>query len=117
MPGRQAEVIAPKRQVYIPMSAVLRHAARKGWCAMPLLQHPRVKPPKTKWSTPERLARLLPHCSPKLRRLVVFLTYTGARISEALRVDWEADVQDLGTHSIGAAQGKTQSGRGRCDFP
>ena len=80
------------RQIYIPMSAVLRHAARKGWCAMPLLQHPRVKPPKTKWSTPERLDKLLPHCSPKLRRLVIFLTYTGARISEALRVDWEADV-------------------------
>jgi integrase len=81
-----------KRQVYIPMSAVLHHAARKGWCTPPIFQHPRVKQPPTRWSTPERLARLLPHCSPKLRRLVVFLTYTGARISEALRVDWEADV-------------------------
>jgi integrase len=81
-----------KRQVYIPMSAVLHHAARKGWCGVPLLQHPRVKPPKTKWSTPERLDKLLPHCSPKLRRLVVFLTYTGARISEALRIDWDEDV-------------------------
>ena len=81
-----------KRQVYIPMSAVLRHAARKGWVAPPLLQHPRVKQPATRWSTPERLDKLLPHCTPKLRRLVIFLTYTGARISEALRVQWEGDV-------------------------
>lgn len=81
-----------KRQVYVPVSAVLRHAARKGWCAVPSFRHPKVKQPVTKWSTPERLTRLLPHCTPKLRRLVIFLTYTGARISEALRVMWEADV-------------------------
>ena len=87
-----AKAATRKRQVYIPMSAVLRHAARKGWCATPMLQHPRVKQPVTRWSTPERLDKLLPHCTPKLRRLVVFLTYTGARVSEALRVDWEADV-------------------------
>jgi integrase len=88
----KAQAATRKRQVYIPMSAVLHHAARKGWCAPPILQHPRVKQPQTKWSTPERLDKLLPHCFPKLRRLVVFLVYTGARISEALRVDWKADV-------------------------
>jgi integrase len=87
-----AQAATRKRQVYVPVSAVLRHAARKGWCTMPSFRHPRVKQPVTKWSTPERLGRLLPHCTPKLRRLVVFLTYTGARISEALRIDWDADV-------------------------
>jgi len=81
-----------KRQVYVPVSAVLRHAARKGWCTLPSFRHPRVKRSVTKWSTPERLGTLLPHCTPRLRRLVLFLTYTGARISEALRVNWEADV-------------------------
>ena len=87
-----AQAATRKRQVYVPMSAVLRHASRKDWCTMLTLRHPRVKSPVTKWSTPERLGQLLPHCTPKLRRLVVFLTYTGARISEALRIDWEADV-------------------------
>jgi integrase len=87
-----AQAATRKRQVYVPVSAVLRHAARKGWCAMPSFRHPKVKQPVTKWSTPERLGKLLDHCSPKLRRLVVFLTYTGARISEALRVRWETDV-------------------------
>lgn len=87
-----AQAATRKRQVYVPVSAVLRHAARKGWCPLPSFKHPRVKRSVTKWSTPERLGQLLPHCPPKLRRLVVFLTYTGARISEALRLDWEADV-------------------------
>jgi integrase len=99
-----------KRQVYIPMSAVLHHAARKGWCAVPLLRHPRVPKTKTNWSTPERLQKLLPHCSPKLRRLVLFLTYTGARISEALRIDWEADVA-LGRRS--AILRRTKNGKPR----
>lgn len=88
----EAQAATRKRQVYVPVSAVLRHAARKGWCSLPSFRHPRVKQPETKWSTPERLAKLLPHCTPKLRRLVLFLTYTGARISEALRVTWEGDV-------------------------
>jgi integrase len=81
-----------KRQVYAPMSAVLHHAARKGWAPVPRIRSPKVAPPVTKWSTLERLETLLPHCSPKLRRLVLFLVYTGARISEVLRVEWERDV-------------------------
>ena len=94
-----AKVIYPKaspstrkRQIYAPMSAVLHHAARKGWAEVPRIRGPKVPPPVTKWSTLERLEVLLPHCSPKLQRLVLFLTYTGARISEVLRVEWERDV-------------------------
>ena len=81
-----------KRQLYIPLSAILHHAEQKGWIKAPRLRHPRVPLSQTKWSTPERLEKLLPHCSPKLRRLVIFLTYTGARISEVLRIDWQKDV-------------------------
>jgi len=88
----EAQAATRKRQVYVPVSAVLRHAARKGWCTLPSFRHPRVKRSVTKWSTPERVDQLLPHCTPRLRRLVVFLTYTGARISEALRINWENDV-------------------------
>lgn len=81
-----------KRHVYVPLCAVLRHAAKKGWRALPVIEHPKVKPPVTRWSTPERMGKLLPHCSPPLRRLVVLLAYTGARLSEALRIDWDRDV-------------------------
>lgn len=81
-----------KRHVYGPVTAILNHAARKGWIVAPKLKGPKVDEPKTRWSTPERLAKLLPHCAPPLRRLVVLLTYTGARLSEALRVNWDQDV-------------------------
>jgi integrase len=87
-----AKAATRKRQVYIPMSAVLRHAARKGWGAPPMLKHPKVKKSETRYSSVDRLNKLLPYCSAKLRRLVVFLPYTGARISECLRVDWERDI-------------------------
>lgn len=81
-----------KRHVHGPISAILNHAAGKGWVVAPKLKHPKVPEPVTRWSTPERLAKLLPHCAPPLRLLVVLLTYTGARLSEALRVDWDRDV-------------------------
>lgn len=81
-----------KRHVYGPLCAVLNHAARKGWVNPPRIQHPTIPVPSTKWSTPERLEKLLPHCGPDLRRLVMLLTYTGARLSEALGVDWDRDV-------------------------
>lgn len=81
-----------KRQVYVPMAAVLHHAERKTKVPVPKLHHPRVPKAETKWSTPDRFAKLLQHCSPKIRRLVIFLAYTGGRISELLRVDWERDV-------------------------
>jgi integrase len=81
-----------KRQVYAPMCAVLNHAAHRGWLAPPKIKHPKVPKPETKWSSAERLNRLLPHLRPPLRRLVIFLTYTGARLSEALAVDWDRDI-------------------------
>jgi integrase len=82
-----------KRQVYAPVAAVLHHCADNKWIRVPKIKHPKVKQPETRYSTIERMNKLLPHCSPKLRRLVVFLAYTGARISECLRIDWEQDMQ------------------------
>jgi integrase len=81
-----------KRQAYIPLCAVLNHAANRKWCAVPAIEHPSVKIPETKWSSPERLAKLLPHCAPKLRRFIMVSAYTGARLSEVLRLDWDRDV-------------------------
>ncbi len=53
-----------KRHVYGPITAILRHAGKKGWIIAPRLEHPKVPEPVTRWSTPERLVKLLPHCSP-----------------------------------------------------
>ncbi len=81
-----------RRHVYGPLCAVLNHAAGKGWCGRPVIKGPKVKPTAVKWATPDWFAKVLPHCGPRLRRLLVVLAYTGPRLSEALRLDWDADV-------------------------
>ncbi|QKC85760.1 site-specific integrase [Mesorhizobium sp. NZP2077] len=76
------------RQVYTPMAAILRHAARKGWCAVPTLARPKQPKGKLRWMTPAEADRLIDACAPHLRPLVVFMIYTGARAGEALWLDW-----------------------------
>lgn len=105
-----AKAATRRRQAYAPILAVLHHAARKKWCAAPLIELPKVKKPETRYSTVERLNKLLPHLSPKMRRLVLFLTYTGVRISEALRLDWERDV-DLSRRTATARRTKNSKPR------
>ncbi len=81
-----------RRQVYGPLCAILNHAASKGWCSKPMIKGPKVKPTAVKWATPDWLKAVLPHCAPKVRLLIMTLVYTGARLSEVLRLDWDADV-------------------------
>ncbi len=81
-----------KRHAYIPLCAILNHAAKRKWCAVPAIEHPKVAIPETKWSSPERLEKLLPHCKGQMRLFVLMLAYTGARLAEVLAVDWDRDV-------------------------
>ena len=76
------------RQVYTPMSAILRHAARKGWCKVPIFARPKQPPGVIRNITPNEADRLIDNCADHLRPLVVFLLYTGARAGEALWLDW-----------------------------
>ena len=80
------------RHCYGPLKAVLMHAAGRKWCGLPAFDCPEVDEVVTRFSSPERLEKLLPHCAPKLRRFVVMLAYTGGRLSEILSVDWDKDV-------------------------
>jgi len=76
------------RQFYTPTSAVLKHAAKRGWCLPLILERPDVSEPLIKWLTPDDANRLIDACSDHLRPLVIFMIYTGARIGEALWLDW-----------------------------
>jgi integrase len=93
---RAAQKLLPKasnstlnRQVYTPASAVLHHAARKGWCAVPILARPKQPKAVVRWIKPDEANRLIEACAPHLRPLVVFLLYSGARAGEALWLDWD----------------------------
>jgi integrase len=76
------------RQFHTPVSAVLNHAARRGWCAVPLLERPRATPGRVRCLESPEAERLIAACAPHLRPLVIFLLYTGARVGEALWLDW-----------------------------
>lgn len=85
------------RQFYAPAVAVLRRAAKRGWCAMPIVERPKVDDARIRWITPDEAERLIAACSPHLRPLVIFMLYTGARAGEALWLDWR-DVNLSGAH-------------------
>jgi integrase len=98
------------RQFYVPLSAILRHAALRGLCEHRVIERPSLPKGRVRWITPEEADRLIAACADHLRPLVIFLLYTGARLSEALYLPWKQvdfirrEVQFLKTKS-GDARG------------
>jgi integrase len=76
------------RQFFTPTSAVMKHAAKRGWCPMLLLERPKSPPKPPRWLTPEEADRLIEACGDHMRPLVTFMLYTGARAGEAICLDW-----------------------------
>jgi integrase len=76
------------RQFFTPCSAILRHAAKRGWCAPLILQRPKPSNERIRWLTTDEAEKLIACCSEHLEPLVIFMLYTGARIGEALWLDW-----------------------------
>lgn len=78
------------RQAIAPISAVMKHAHKRKLCDY--LKIERMKEPdgRIRWLTPDEADRLMASCSPHLRPLVTFMFYTGARVAEALYLDWQA---------------------------
>jgi len=76
------------RQVYTPASAVLKFAAKRGLCDFRQIERPRQPKGRIRWLTPTEADRLIEACSTHLRPLVIFLFYTGCRLSEGLYLDW-----------------------------
>jgi len=97
------------RQVYTPVSAVLHHAAKRGWCAVPVIERPVQPHGRIRWITSEEADRLIGACSAHLRPLVIFLLYTGARAGEALWLDW----QNVDLTRAHATFPKTKNGEAR----
>ncbi|MCL2430174.1 MAG: site-specific integrase [Alphaproteobacteria bacterium] len=97
------------RQFYTPVSAVMTHAARRGWCPRLLLDRPASSKERVRWLTPEEAERLIEACSDHMGPLVIFLLYTGARVGEALWLDWH----DLDLKRGHVSFPKTKNGEAR----
>jgi integrase len=93
------------RQVYAPVSAVLKSAG-----SALRLRRPKPPPGVTRWLTHDEAARLLAACSPHLRPLVRFLLFTGARAAEALWLDWRC--VDLARAHVSFSKTKNGTARG-----
>lgn len=91
----EAKASTLNRQVYGRMIAVLRAAKRANLpgSSTPMIEMRREEKPIIKPATDDYLDKLLPHCRPNLRSLLVFMTYTGLRTGPALRVVKD-DIQD-----------------------
>jgi len=79
-------------------------------CEFSRLERPPQPRGRTRWLEPEEVERLIAACAPHLKPFVIFLLATGARLSEALRLDWKnvdlarGEVQFLATKN-GDARG------------
>jgi integrase len=84
------------RQIHTPVSAILTAGG------FPLrLKRPKMPKGKVNWIRPDEAERWLKECPRKLRRLSVFLLYTGCRIGEALslqgdHIDYRGNLAYLG---------------------
>lgn len=88
-----------KRGVVVPLRAVLVYAHRRGWCDMPYFPALREPAGRTRYLLPGEALRLLAAAAPHLQVLIEFLLGTGARMAEALELDWR-DVDLLGQRVI-----------------
>jgi integrase len=99
------------REVVTPLRAILRHAAERGWCDEPHIRAPKSPPGRTRYLLPDEAERLIAAAAPHLQPLLIFLLGTGARMAEAIYLDWR-DVDLVGGRAIFWAD-QTKAGKRR----
>jgi integrase len=77
-------------EILMPLCTVLHHAQRLGWVTVPHFEKPRPQPGRTLFLLPDEAERLIAAAAAHLRPLLLFLLGTGARMSEALELTWDA---------------------------
>jgi len=105
----EAKASTLNRQVYGPMVAILRAAAkaRLPGAQAPMIDRRQEARPLVAPADDKHIEALLPHLPPGLVALILLMTYTGLRTGEALRVRPE-DVRDGYVHV-----GRTKNGEPR----
>jgi integrase len=97
------------REVIVPLRALMLHAHKRGWCHPPQFSIPRQPQGRTRYLLPLEAERLILAAAPHLKPLLTFLICTGARMSEALELEWR-DVDMIGARAI---FWKTKNGKRR----
>lgn len=87
------------REVIMPLRAILNHAHKLDWCEVPHFTVPRTPQGRTLYLLPGEVDSLIAAAARHLQPLLAFLVGTGARMSEALELDWQ-DVDLVGARAI-----------------
>lgn len=106
---RNASPATYTREIVVPLRALLLHAHKRGWCDAPNLPSPRQPLGRTRYLLPLEAERLILAAALHLKPLITFLICTGARMSEALELEWR-DVDLIGARAI---FWRTKNGRRR----
>lgn len=111
--GNEAKGSTKIRAVLTPLRAVLEWAAIRGWCDKPAFERPKVEQVRMQFLRPEEATALVNEAAPHIRPLLVFLIATGARMSEALELDW----QDVDLDGARAVVWQKQGNERHIDLP
>jgi integrase len=76
------------RAVISPTKAILNFAARRGWCGVPVFETVKGGGKRTDWITPAEAEAMVKGASPHLQPLLTFMFCTGARVGEAVALQW-----------------------------
>jgi integrase len=87
------------RGVIGPIRVVMNHANEMGWCDRPRFKLPKRTKGRTLYMLPSEVKRLLAASAPHIMPLIIFLVGTGARMAEAIELDWR-DVDLVGNRAI-----------------
>jgi integrase len=99
-----ASAATRNRQVIAPTQAIINHAASIGWCPIVRVKRFPVAKKVRDYATWEWIQAFMAHATPHVGALACFMFLTGARISEALAVEW-TDI-DLGQMTVTIRQSK-----------
>lgn len=106
-PGRTAAWHV--RAVFTPLNAIVRCAHRAGLCELRIFEKPKIKTKPVTFARDDWFEKVLPHCTMRLAGVILFMTFTGARVQEACNVERE-DVA-LGRHQATLRNTKNGSAR------
>lgn len=77
------------RQVITPVQAIINHCAKRGMCSPVRFERMKVPAKPKRVASEQWLAMFMEHANPRMAALAMFMAMTGARISEAVALDWE----------------------------
>jgi integrase len=99
-----------RRNLIVPLRAVLNHAHRRGWCDAPVFDVPTEPEGRTEFLMPNQVDVLMTGAG-HIHPLLIYLVCTGCRLGEALALEWPQ--VDLRGGRVNVWADQTKAGRRR----